>query len=473
MWLVCGAMHSNVAEAQARWRRSYARDLGLRAAGVVLAAGLVAFSVWRSALERVVRDEAGAQASLMALGGATAMLEEGPAAACARVARWSQLPGVSVLLLDPRGGRRCGASALEPEVSAAARGRGQHTRVGPDGAVAVASAGALGHLGVRVAVSGGASQTGPSLLALAALGALAFAAWSLAPRRVLRTVGDDLDALISATEAMVAGRPSGRLSPQRDDEVGALVESFGVLQARFEAEAREHREALEKLEEVERRRGATVTTLRHELRTPLNSIVGFAELLLAGGDGPLTEAQREDVTVIASAGRHLLGLVDDVLDLSAMAAGRYPLARAVVDLAALTREVLREAQGVARLREVTLSLEAPDELRLEADGAALRRALTNLVLNAIEHGGRAVTVTLKPLATGCSLAVSDLGRGLSQDELRRLFKPFERGKTAEARGAGLGLAITLGLVELHRGTLSAHSEVGVGSTFTITLPRSP
>ncbi|MFO0629392.1 MAG: histidine kinase dimerization/phospho-acceptor domain-containing protein [Polyangiales bacterium] len=113
----------------------------------------------------------------------------------------------------------------------------------------------------------------------------------------------------------------------------------------FDVELAAPRDASPPPEETERRRDASVTTLRHELRTPLNAIKGFADLLQAEIDGPLTDAQREDVEAIASAGRHLLRLVDDVLDLSAIATGRFAVERVPCDLAAITRAAVSEPRA--------------------------------------------------------------------------------------------------------------------------------
>ena len=303
---------------------------------------------------------------------------------------------------------------------------------------------------------------------LLAAGALGVAA-SLA---VARDIAVDVRAIADHARRMLPGDADAAadLPVQGGDEVGALVGAFNRLQRVFRAEVARHRAALAALEETERRREAWAATLRHELRTPLNAIKGFADLLRAEIDGPLTPAQREDVDAIASAGAHLLRLVDDVLDLSAIASGRYQIERRACDVGALTREVVAEAQGIARGREVTLSVEGDDAAEVYGDPVALRRALTNLVLNAVTHAGGAVRVTVARRAGEVAVAVDDNGPGIAPGELRRLFRPFERGRSAEARGAGLGLAITVALVDMHGGNLSAQSEVGRGSTFTIHLP---
>jgi signal transduction histidine kinase len=222
-----------------------------------------------------------------------------------------------------------------------------------------------------------------------------------------------------------------------------------------------------------------IATLRHELRTPLNSIIGFAELLLSGVDGELTDTQREDVEVVARSGRHLLHLVDDVLDLSAIASGRFEIERSPVDLVSVAREVLREAGALARRKNVTLSLEAQQPAIVQGDALSLRRAVTNLVQNAIEHAGGRVVVEVVQKGRTATISVRDNGPGITPQELKRLFKPFERGRVATSEGggsragAGLGLAIALALLEVHGGSLGAESEVGKGSTFVATLPLQP
>lgn len=306
------------------------------------------------------------------------------------------------------------------------------------------------------------------LVALVLMGGVAVAVSFV----VAKDITADLQAILRHVVHMGEGSAEvlQPLPVRARDDAGALVAAFNRLQGRFLDELALHRNALARLDEHERRRETLIATLRHELRTPLNAILGFAEILLQEVDGPLTPAQRDDVMVIVRSGESLLRLVDDVLDLSAMASGRYEIRREPVDLAVVARDVVSEAQGIARTRDVTLSLTTPEHAEVYADPVALRRALVNLVVNAVEHAGGEVMVSVEVRPRGLVVAVRDNGPGIAPGELKRLFKPFERGRTAEARGAGLGLAITLGLVELHGGTLSAHSVVGEGSTFTVTLP---
>ncbi len=440
--------------------------------------------------DSALRRTATARASLLALVTAAELAHTPPAARCPLLRRVASRDGVHVVLRPlhtPGGSGASGASAAPglcampwPDHLPLHRSAPVAVLRAPSGRWAVAHEPLVAHdldpATLSVAVALPDARRAASRLALELLLGLAAAAvvGIAASALVARDLATDVRAAAALAARMARGEVGtvDALPLHTPDEVGALVAAFNRLQQRFAEEAALHREALVRLDDNERRREATAATLRHELRTPLNSIVGFADLLLSGADGPLSEAQREDVAVIAQAGRHLLRMVDDVLDLSAMAAGRYALRLDVCDVAELTRAVVREAQGVARTRDVAVTLDAPDAAPRRADPVALRRALTNLVLNAVEHGGARVFVTLSHRPDGgLAVSVRDEGPGIDPQELRRLFKPFERGRSAEARGAGLGLAITLGLIELHGGTLSAHSEVGVGSTFTLTLPR--
>jgi signal transduction histidine kinase len=404
------------------------------------------------------------RAALVAASSAARMASLDPAQRQRLAAELSDALGLAVSVADGGGGPLAGAGAgpvaagdiaVAEAPIAGEIGRPARVRVAAPLPSSAAARGAVALLGVKL------------LVALLVMGSVAVVVTLI----VAQDITADLQTILRRALRMGAGAAAMRPLPVRArDDVGALVAAFNRLQRRFVDELALHRNALARLEEHERRRETLIATLRHELRTPLNAVLGFAEILLQEVDGPLTDAQRDDVTVIARSGASLLRLVDDVLDLSAMASGRYEIRREPVDLAELARAVVAEAQGIARTRDVALALEAPPRAELYADPVALRRALVNLVVNAVEHAGGEVVVTVSSPPRGLAVAVRDNGPGIAPAELKRLFKPFERGPTAEARGAGLGLAITLGLVELHGGTLSAQSVVGEGSTFTVNLP---
>jgi signal transduction histidine kinase len=430
------------------------------------------------------RDRAERRASLLAVSTAARMERLDLRRRVQLAQEISRTLACTVTLLAPDGRALAFAPEAPPAVlDAVTRRRGSHGAVAlVDEGLAVAfealsqGDGGAATLVVATALPSPAARRGAValllgklLVALALMGSLAVVVSLI----VARDITNDLKAILRKAQRMAEGSAEALepLPVQARDEVASLVTAFNRLQRRFADEVSLHREALARLDENERRRETLITTLRHELRTPLNSILGFAELLLQEVDGPLTVAQRDDVQMIARSGAALLRMVDDVLDLSAMASGRFEIRREPMDLAALAREVVAEAQGTARTRSVTLTVAAPEAAEVYGDPVALRRALVNLVVNAIEHAGGEVHVTAEALERGVAVAVRDNGRGIPPSELKRLFKPFERGRNAEARGAGLGLAITLGLVELHGGSLSAQSEVGAGSVFTATVPR--
>jgi signal transduction histidine kinase len=219
-----------------------------------------------------------------------------------------------------------------------------------------------------------------------------------------------------------------------------------------------------------------LASMSHELRTPLHAIIGFSELLEKGLAGPLQPKQQEYVQHVLSSGRHLRHLVDDVLDLSKVEAGRLALVREPVPLGRVAGEVHDEMRAVAQSRGVALHVTvAPDLPPVEGDPVRLRQILFNLVSNAIKFtppNGH-VHVTVLPDERGVRLDVEDDGVGIRPENLSRLFREFEQIEADDGRrpeGTGLGLALTHRLVEAHGGTIEVQSTYGKGSRFTVRLP---
>ena len=295
----------------------------------------------------------------------------------------------------------------------------------------------------------------------------------------MRDIATDVKAIARRALLMAAGEAAvlEPLPVRALDEVGEMVGAFNRLQRRFADELDAHKTALARLEDAERRKEVLIATLpvtscgRHS--TPLSALPSFS---LSGVDGgadecPARGCRRSSRDPV----RNLLQLVDDVLDLSAIASGRFEIEPRPVDLVALAREVVREAAGVARKRKIALEVRGVANAIVEGDPISLRRAITNLVQNALDHTKGIVRIELALDGRNASIAVKDDGPGIRPQDLKRLFKPFERGRTGESTraGAGLGLAITVALLELHGGRLAAESEVGHGSTFIATLPLRP
>ena len=258
------------------------------------------------------------------------------------------------------------------------------------------------------------------------------------------------------------------------------------------------------LEEASRMKSEFLANMSHELRTPLNAIIGFSEVLGDGLIGDMTDQQKKFIGDIFSSGKHLLSLINDILDLSKVEAGKMMLDLEPVQISSLFANSLSIIKEKAAARHISLTTDAPRELgSIRADGRKVKQIVYNLLSNAVKFSKDGGEVTLRAAAVpreevgklvgpwagrGFQLAgndfeqfleisVTDDGIGISPDGLEALFKPFSQIDSSLARkfeGTGLGLAMIKLLAELHGGTLAVESAVGKGSRFTVWLPfRSP
>ena len=218
--------------------------------------------------------------------------------------------------------------------------------------------------------------------------------------------------------------------------------------------------------------------MSHELRTPLNAVLGFAQLMLAEEPGLSADsaARRLRLDHIHAAGRHLLGLIDDVLTLSGVEGGKMPVAAEPVDLAALLAQVLPMLQPLCAAQGVQVAVEVPPGLSARADTMRLRQVLLNLLGNAVKYNRPQGRVDVRAEAAGgrVRLSIADTGRGMDARQLRHLFEPFNRlgAERSGVQGTGIGLAIVKALVERMQGTLGVQSRPGEGSVFTVELPMA-
>ncbi len=220
-----------------------------------------------------------------------------------------------------------------------------------------------------------------------------------------------------------------------------------------------------------------LANMSHELRTPLNAIIGFSEVLEAGQAGELSEKQKEYCGEIHASGLHLLALINDILDLSKIEAGKMTLELERVDLSVLLASSLAIVREKALRHDIALeSLIAPDLGAVAVDVRKFKQMVYNLLANAVKFtpdGGR-VLLSAQRLSPGVfEFAVSDTGIGIAEKDLRRLFQPFEQLDGSLARkyeGTGLGLSMVKRLAELHGGTVSVSSAPGRGSCFAVRLP---
>ncbi len=232
-----------------------------------------------------------------------------------------------------------------------------------------------------------------------------------------------------------------------------------------------------KIQEASRMKSEFLANMSHELRTPLNSILGFSSLLVDGAVGPLAAQQAEFIGDIHTSGKHLLRLINDVLDLSKVEAGRMEFQPEEIDLEALTAEVANVLRGVEvekRLRVVVTS--APTLRSVHLDPARLKQVLYNFLSNACKFSPPGATVELRLLDAGESfrIEVADEGPGIVEKDLKRLFIEFEQLDASSTKlhaGTGLGLALTRGLVEAQGGSVGVTSTPGEGSVFWAVLPK--
>jgi signal transduction histidine kinase len=235
---------------------------------------------------------------------------------------------------------------------------------------------------------------------------------------------------------------------------------------------------VERLRELDHLKSSFMANMSHELRTPLNSILGFTQVILEGLDGPLTDNMTTDLQLIDKNGRHLLNLINDVLDMAKIEAGRLSLSMEAFDLRELLTDVLETTGSLAREKSLYLRMEIDpaDDLYIAADRFRLRQVLINLLGNSIKFtdiGG--ITIQVLRFTHSLQICVRDTGIGIPPDKLETVFEAFSQVDTSTTRkagGTGLGLPISRRLVELHGGRLWAESRgiSGEGSIFYLELP---
>jgi len=235
------------------------------------------------------------------------------------------------------------------------------------------------------------------------------------------------------------------------------------------------REAARRLRELEQSKRRFLANMSHELRTPLTNIIGFSRLMLKGIDGPLTGQQYSDVEIIYRDGQHLLGMINDLLDLSHIEAGLMELEFREVNLADLIQSVMATTSALVRDKEIELRQEIAQNLpRVQADETRIREVLLRLLANAAKFTEQgAITVRCWCADEQVLVSVNDTGMGIAAEDRERIFERFEQGSLENGRrpdGAGLGVALSKEFVELHGGHIWVESEAGKGSTFTFTLP---
>lgn len=280
-------------------------------------------------------------------------------------------------------------------------------------------------------------------------------------------------------------RPSGEpCSEEEEWLLSAVADQLAVAMenSRLEEEVKSERErriqAVEGAGEADEAKDRALATLSHDLRSPLNAIDSFAELMEMEILGPVSERQREALARIRMSGRHLLAVLENVLEMARLNAGVSRVEVGTVGAGEVTEEAVLIVRHVAESRGQSLLVESADPVLVEADPNRLRQVLVNLVGNAIKYTQAGGTIRLRVSQREDAgerwafISVSDTGPGIPPEKLQAIFEPYYRihePGSEEADGAGLGLAISRELVRQMNGDIAVESEVGKGSTFSVRL----
>jgi signal transduction histidine kinase/DNA-binding response OmpR family regulator len=265
-------------------------------------------------------------------------------------------------------------------------------------------------------------------------------------------------------DELASGDFSRHIEVVNRDELGALAVNLNRMNDELGCLYRD-------LEAASRHKSEFLASMSHELRTPLNAIIGFSEVLREEMFGPLNERQADYLNDILTSGRHLLSLINDILDLSKIEAGKMELELSTFALPAVLENGLTMIRERATNHGISLGVDiAPEVGEINADERKVKQVVFNLLSNAVKFtpdGGRI------DLSARCSdgvveVAVSDTGIGIAAEDQERVFEEFQQ--AGQREGSGLGLALSRSFIELHGGRLRLESEPGVGSTFTFTLP---
>ncbi|MBV9788472.1 MAG: response regulator, partial [Chloroflexi bacterium] len=317
---------------------------------------------------------------------------------------------------------------------------------------------------------------------------------------ISRRMTQPIAALVAGTRAVAAGNLDVTIPVRSRDELGMLAQSFNQMTAELATHRRQMETWSQTLEQTVRERTADLATamqeaqearataeqanelktqflanMSHELRTPLNSIINFTRILMVGMRGPVTESQADYLNRVRSSGEHLLGLINDILDLSKIEAGKMELFKEPISIGDVVNSVMSSAAGLTKGKPIELRHEVePDLPTIEVDRTRIRQVLLNLLSNAAKFTDEGeISVRVKQHNGQLLISVHDTGIGIAPEHLALIFEEFrqvEGDSNRRYEGTGLGLAICRRLIELHGGRIWVESQMDVGSSFFFTLP---
>jgi two-component system, cell cycle sensor histidine kinase PleC len=239
---------------------------------------------------------------------------------------------------------------------------------------------------------------------------------------------------------------------------------------------REYMKETERAEAANRAKSEFLANMSHELRTPLNAIIGFSELMSSRLFGPLcSEKYEEYIRDIHGSGAYLLGVINDILDMSKIEAGQFSIDREGIELNPLIDEAIRVVALQAAKKQINVETKISNTMELFADRRAVKQIMLNLLSNAVKFTGEGGNISMRARKIGNSVVISieDTGCGIPKDALKKLGRPFEQVQNQFSKnhtGSGLGLAISRSLAELHGGALKIRSTEGVGTIVSVRIP---
>jgi len=326
---------------------------------------------------------------------------------------------------------------------------------------------------------------------------LALLAGWLVSRQIAKPIGQ----LASASERVAQGDLSTLVEVKSSNEVGVLAHSFNQMivslrksreelqqwgeelekkvherTAELEQRSQELADSNVRLQEMSQHKSQFLANMSHELRTPLNSIIGYTKFMLDGLEGDINEEQRKDLHTVYTSSKHLLELINDLLDLAKIEAGKIVLSCGTFTISDLLAEVIPGVEQLAREKGLALtSSVAPTINYLYADKAKTNQVLINILGNAVKFTNEgSIKLNVAETDSDFIFSVTDTGMGIKREDLEAVFDSFKQvgpAQIAGYEGTGLGLTISKQFVEMQGGRMWAESELGKGSTFTFTLPK--